>query len=58
MCLWCVESEMAEDRNWMHSGWHKGGNYMDEWMDKATTFLDHAFLWAHIGGAHVAYAKI
>jgi hypothetical protein len=49
---------MAEDRNWMHSGWHKGGNYMDEWMDKATTFLDHAFLWAHIGGAHVEYAKI
>jgi hypothetical protein len=27
----------------MYSGWDKGGNYMDEWMDKATIFLDHAF---------------
>jgi hypothetical protein len=27
----------------MYSGWDKGGKYMDEWMDKATTFLDHAF---------------
>jgi hypothetical protein len=34
---------MAEDRSWMYSGWDKGGKYTDEWMDKATTFLDHAF---------------
>jgi hypothetical protein len=34
---------MAEDRSWMYSGWDKGGNYTDEWMDKAITFLDHAF---------------
>jgi hypothetical protein len=34
---------MAEDRSWMYSGWDKGGNYTDEWMDKDTTFLDHAF---------------
>jgi hypothetical protein len=23
--------------------WIRGGNYTDEWMDKATTFLDRAF---------------
>jgi hypothetical protein len=34
---------MVEDRNWMYSGWDMGGNYMDEWMDKATTFMDRAF---------------
>jgi ferredoxin-like protein FixX len=34
---------MAEDRSWIYSGWDKGGNYTDEWMDKATTFLDRAF---------------
>jgi hypothetical protein len=33
---------MAKDRSWMYSGWDKGGNYMDEWMDKATSFLDRA----------------
>jgi hypothetical protein len=27
----------------MYSGWDKGGNYTDEWKDKATTSLDHAF---------------
>jgi hypothetical protein len=39
---------MAEDRNWIYSGWDKGGNYTDEWMDKATTFLDRAFSWTQI----------
>jgi hypothetical protein len=39
---------MDEDRNWMYSGWDKGENYTDEWMDKATTFLDRAFLWTQI----------
>jgi hypothetical protein len=39
---------MIEDRNWMYSGWDKGGNYTDEWMDKATSFLDHAFSWTQI----------
>jgi hypothetical protein len=34
---------MAEDHSWIYSGCHKGGNFMDEWMDKATSFLDHAF---------------
>jgi hypothetical protein len=34
---------MAEDHSWMYSGRDKGGNYTDEWMDKATVFLDHAF---------------
>jgi hypothetical protein len=34
---------MGEDRSWMYSGWDKEGNYTDEWMDKATAFLDHAF---------------
>jgi hypothetical protein len=34
---------MLEDRSWMYSGWDKGGNYTNEWMDKAITFLDHAF---------------
>jgi hypothetical protein len=34
---------MAEDRSWMYNGWDKGGNYTNEWMDKATAFLDHAF---------------
>jgi hypothetical protein len=34
---------MAEDRSWMYNGWDKGGKYMDELMDKATTFLDRAF---------------
>jgi hypothetical protein len=34
---------MVEDRSWMYSGWDKGRNYTDEWMDKATSFLDHAF---------------
>jgi hypothetical protein len=32
----------------MYSGWDKGGNYTDEWMNKATTFLDRAFLWTQI----------
>jgi hypothetical protein len=32
----------------MYSGWDKGGSYMDEWMDKAITFLDHAFSWTQI----------
>jgi hypothetical protein len=39
---------MLEDCNWMHSGWDNGGNYTDEWMDKATTFLDYAFSWTQI----------
>jgi hypothetical protein len=26
----------------------KGGNYTNEWMDKATTFLDRAFSWTQI----------
>jgi hypothetical protein len=34
---------MSEDRSWMYNGWDKGGKYTDEWMDKATTFLDCAF---------------
>jgi hypothetical protein len=34
---------MAEDRSWVYSGWDKGENYTDEWMDKVTVFLDHAF---------------
>jgi hypothetical protein len=34
---------MGEDRSWMYSGWDKEGNYTDEWMDKTTAFLDHAF---------------
>jgi hypothetical protein len=34
---------MTEDHSWMYNGWDKGGNYTDEWMDKATIFLDHAF---------------
>jgi hypothetical protein len=29
----------------MYSGWDKGGNCTDVWMDKATTLLDHAFSW-------------
>jgi hypothetical protein len=32
----------------MYSGWDKGGNYTNEWMEKATAFLDHAFLWTQI----------
>jgi hypothetical protein len=39
---------MVEDRSWMYNGWDKGGNYTDEWMDKATTFLDHDFSWTQI----------
>jgi hypothetical protein len=35
---------MVEDHSWMYSGWDKEGNYTNEWMDKATTLLDHAFL--------------
>jgi hypothetical protein len=27
----------------MYSSWDKGGDYTDEWMDNATTFLDRAF---------------
>jgi hypothetical protein len=27
----------------MYSGWHKRGSYTDEWIDKATAFLDYAF---------------
>jgi hypothetical protein len=34
---------MAEDHSWMYTGWNKGGNYTDKWMDKAATFLDRAF---------------
>jgi hypothetical protein len=34
---------MPEDRSWMYNGWDKGGKYTDEWMDKATIFLDRAF---------------
>jgi hypothetical protein len=34
---------MAEDCSWMYTGWDKGRNYTDEWMDMTTTFLDHAF---------------
>jgi hypothetical protein len=30
---------MAENCDWIYSGWDKGENYTDEWMDKATTFL-------------------
>jgi hypothetical protein len=32
----------------MYSGWDKWENYMNEWMDKATTFLDRAFSWSKI----------
>jgi hypothetical protein len=39
---------MAEDRSWMYSGWDNRGNYMHEWMDKATIFLDPAFSWTWI----------
>jgi hypothetical protein len=35
---------MAEDCSWMYSDWNQGENYTDEWMDKAMTFLDCAFL--------------
>jgi hypothetical protein len=35
---------MIEDHSWMYSYWDKGGKYTDEWMDKAATFLDRAFL--------------
>jgi hypothetical protein len=34
---------MPEDHSWMYSGLDKGGNYTNEWMDKATTFSDRAF---------------
>jgi hypothetical protein len=34
---------MVEVRSLMYSGWDKGENYTDEWMDKAIAFLDHAF---------------
>jgi peroxiredoxin family protein len=34
---------MAKDCSWMYSGWDKEGDYIDEWMDKATIFLDRAF---------------
>jgi hypothetical protein len=27
----------------MYTSWDKGGDHSDEWMTKATTFLDHAF---------------
>jgi hypothetical protein len=39
---------MPEDRSWMYSDWDKGENYTYEWMGKATTFLDCAFLWTQI----------
>jgi hypothetical protein len=39
---------MAEDPSWMYSCWDKWGNYTDEWMDKATTFLNRAFSWTQI----------
>jgi hypothetical protein len=39
---------MAKDCSWMYSGWDKGADYTDEWMDKAATFLDRAFLWTQI----------
>jgi hypothetical protein len=32
----------------MYSSWDKGGDYTDEWMDKARVFLDHAFSWTQI----------
>jgi hypothetical protein len=35
---------MAEDYSSMYSGWDKGGNYMDEWMDKAIAFFGPCFL--------------
>jgi hypothetical protein len=34
---------MVEHHSWMYNGWDKGGNYMDEWMDKAIAFLNCAF---------------
>jgi hypothetical protein len=34
---------MIEDRSWMYSDWNKRGSYADEWIDKTTAFLDHAF---------------
>jgi hypothetical protein len=34
---------MAEDHCWMYSGWDKRGNCIDEWIDKATIFLECAF---------------
>jgi hypothetical protein len=34
---------MVEGRSWMYSGWNKRGSYTDEWIDKATAFLDYAF---------------
>jgi hypothetical protein len=39
---------MVVDHSWIYSGWDKWGNYTDEWMDKATTFLDRAFLLSKI----------
>jgi hypothetical protein len=29
---------MGEDHSWMYNGWDMGGNYTDEWMEKATIF--------------------
>jgi hypothetical protein len=34
---------MGEDRNWMHTGWNKGGDHLEEQMTKTTIFLDRAF---------------
>jgi hypothetical protein len=34
---------MTEDYSWMYSIWDKEGDYIDEWMNKTTTFLDRAF---------------
>jgi hypothetical protein len=41
--LVCSLRKMAEDFSWTYIGWDKEGNYTDEWMDNATTFLDRAF---------------
>jgi hypothetical protein len=34
---------MSEDHSWIYTGWDKGVDHSDEWMTKATMFLDRAF---------------
>jgi hypothetical protein len=34
---------MGDDRRWMYDGWKRNGAHIDEWWDKTSYFIEHAF---------------
>ena len=40
---------MGDDRRWMYEGWKNSGAHSDEWVVKATAFVNRAFSLSSIG---------